>query len=164
MTRLPPHDEQAERAVLGAMLRDPDACVPLVLRWGLVRETLFFHHHQLLFGRMVELFNRDRGLDLAALYVDLRRRGELVELPHWHGSLWLAELHDVFPWQWPGCDDAVLDVWHTQPFCEACLEAAVAHLRWLAVRRSAIHAASELLRDASDGHLCPDDERLALVR
>ncbi|WP_340690331.1 replicative DNA helicase [Hydrogenobacter thermophilus] len=56
----PPHDELAERAVLGAMILDPET-IPQVLEY-LREEDFYLEHHRLLFSLLYKLWE-DKGKD-----------------------------------------------------------------------------------------------------
>ncbi len=135
----PPHDTQAERMVLGSMLRDAEVAIPLVVSHGVLVGDLYHHSYRLVFARMIELFNGD-GCDLVTVYRSLARRGELVELDPISPSLWLAELWESAAWNWQDYQD------------EPCgLVAAIERVLWMSERRDQIHLARTMLRDAFDG-------------
>ncbi len=73
--RRPPYSEEAEQAVLGAMLMDADA----VLRAAeLVDDTMFYREgHRRIFRALVALSERGEVVDSLLLAEELKRRGEL---------------------------------------------------------------------------------------
>lgn len=72
---VPPQALDAERAVLAAILLDPEAIGRAV---ELVEPTIFYRTaHQRIFDAMIALFNRNEKIDLVTLSEELRKRGEL---------------------------------------------------------------------------------------
>lgn len=90
--RVPPQDTEAEQAVLGAMLIDPEA-VPRAIE--LLRADDFYRPaHRLLFGAMVDLFDRSSAVDVVTTVSTLRQGGQLEAAG---GAAYLAELQDAVP-------------------------------------------------------------------
>ena len=87
---MPPHNEEAERAVLGALLLDPDR-IPDVAE-TLAGESFFARRHRLIFELLVDLSERSLGIDLLAVAEALRARGTLGDVG---GNAYLAELTGV---------------------------------------------------------------------
>jgi len=85
--RIQPHDLEAERAVLGAVLLDPTsmACAQNLLR----PEDFYDSRHQRIFQAMVTLGADNRLIDLITLGDALEQTGELARLG---GRAMLAEL------------------------------------------------------------------------
>ncbi len=79
--RTPPHDLDAERAVLGSMLQDKEAIsdVLAVLR-DVGRESFFLEKHQRVYDVLVRLYLRDMPIDGVLV------REELVRLGVWESS------------------------------------------------------------------------------
>ena len=72
---VPPHNLDAEKAVLGSVLLNPD-CISTVLE--LLRGRDFFKNgHRKVFDSMVSLFNKGENLDLITITDELRNQGEL---------------------------------------------------------------------------------------
>jgi len=69
MTTVLPHSEEAERAVLGAILLDPELVKPASQR--LRPEDFYLERHQLLFGAMVRLWAAGKPVDLLTLQAEL---------------------------------------------------------------------------------------------
>jgi replicative DNA helicase len=90
--RRPPWSEEAEQAVLGAMLLDADA----ILRAGEhVDDTMFYREgHRRLFRAMLAITERGSVVDPLTLADELERRGELE---HAGGREYLAFLLDAVP-------------------------------------------------------------------
>jgi replicative DNA helicase len=75
-SRIPPHNLDAERAVLGAVLLEGRETLPRLIE--LVRTTDFYTEaHRTLFDTMLRLFDRGEPIDLITLTEDLRRGGAL---------------------------------------------------------------------------------------
>ena len=87
--RAQPHALNVERAVLGAMLREPESCIDLaVSRFG--KQNVFYApSHRVIFETLVELRNRSENPDLVSLAQCLRERGKLDGVG---GEVYLAEL------------------------------------------------------------------------
>lgn len=90
--RRPPWSEEAEQAVLGAMLLDADA----ILRAGEhVDDTMFYREgHRRLFRAMLAITERGSVVDPLTLADELERRGELE---HAGGREYLVFLLDAVP-------------------------------------------------------------------
>src|SRR5919205_28382 len=72
--RVPPHDLDAERAVIGAMLVS-DAAVSVVGE-KLVAEDFYSETHRVLYGAMMRLYSRGDPIDQLTLSDELRNMGE----------------------------------------------------------------------------------------
>ncbi|WJY69050.1 replicative DNA helicase [Corynebacterium auris] len=73
--RQPPHDERAERGVLGAMLLSPDTVVDVTET--LRAEDFYYPAHQLIFGAIVELFSQGSDIDVLIVVGRLDRLNQL---------------------------------------------------------------------------------------
>ena len=74
--RVPPHDIEAEKAVLSAILLDNDAIHSVVTE---VREADFYHpSHQILYHSMVRLRDDNEPVDLTTLAAYLKSEGLLT--------------------------------------------------------------------------------------
>jgi replicative DNA helicase len=73
--KVPPHNLDAERAVLGTMLLDNDT-IPLVIEL-LQKETFYSSAHQIIFDAIVSLFDHAVAVDLTTLCDELKRRNVL---------------------------------------------------------------------------------------
>jgi replicative DNA helicase len=87
-----PHNLEAERSVLGAILLDNEAFHPAIeiLEPG----DFFLDSHRRLFTRMVGLSEENRAIDLITLHEELDRAGELEAAG---GSAYLSSLVDGVP-------------------------------------------------------------------
>jgi len=90
--RRPPYTEEAEQAVLGAMLLDQDA----ILRAGEhVDDTMFYREgHRRIFRSMLSISERGEVVDPLTLADELARRGELEASG---GKDYIAFLVDAVP-------------------------------------------------------------------
>jgi len=87
--RIPPHDIEAEKAVLSAILLDNDAIHAVVTE---VREEDFYHpSHQILYRSMVRLRDEDQPVDLTTLAAYLKGEGLLESVG---GAVSLVEIAD----------------------------------------------------------------------
>jgi len=72
-----PHNLEAERSILGAILLDNHALNAAIEK---VRSDDFFlPQHRQIFERMVQLGEKQQAIDIVTLMEDLSRRGELVQ-------------------------------------------------------------------------------------
>ena len=87
--RVPPHDIEAEKAVLSAILLDNDAIHSVVTE---IREEDFYHpSHQMLFRSMVRLRDENQPVDLTTLAAYLKGESLLDSVG---GPVALAEIAD----------------------------------------------------------------------
>ncbi|GGE05892.1 replicative DNA helicase [Marinithermofilum abyssi] len=90
--RMPPHSQEAEQAVLGAILIDPSVLVTVTER---VRPEDFYRQaHQKLFQVMIDLSERGEPVDLVTLTSELQNRKLLEEAG---GVSYLTELAAAVP-------------------------------------------------------------------
>src|SRR6266511_3931067 len=90
--RQTPWSNDAEQAVLGAMVRDPDAALKAA---EILDDTMFYKEsHRLLFRSMLSLTERGDVIDPVTLRDELSRRGDLDRAG---GMEYIAALIDVVP-------------------------------------------------------------------
>jgi replicative DNA helicase len=87
-----PHNAEAERSILGAVLLDNHALNAAVER--LRSEDFFLSQHRLIFERMVQLGEKSQAIDTITLMEDLVRSGELEAAG---GVAYLSQLADGLP-------------------------------------------------------------------
>jgi replicative DNA helicase len=76
--RLPPQSLEAEQALLGAILVDPDALNDVT---EIIRETDFYRHaHQLIYAAAVELFEKNEPVDIVTVSERLNDNEQLEEV------------------------------------------------------------------------------------
>jgi len=124
--RLPPHNKEAERGVLGGVLRDPDTLpsVQQILR----TENFYFDAHQKIYQAICDLENEHQPIDLVMVHERLKRN---------------KQLEDV------GGHQALVELWESVP-TGANAEYHAKIVRDTAMVRNLIHAGTEILRDAYD--------------
>ena len=134
--RLPPQSRDAERCVLGSMLRE-NLVISDVLQ--IIRQdNFYFDAHQKIFQCMVEIYDSCHPVDLVILAEKLKQQGMLEDVG---GYPYLAELWDAAP--------------------TAANGEYYAHIvRDKGIVRSLIHASTDILRNAYD-QVQPADELLA---
>ncbi|MCE9529911.1 MAG: replicative DNA helicase [Planctomycetes bacterium] len=134
--RLPPQSRDAERCVLGSMLRDNQVINEVV---QIVREdNFYFDAHRKIFRTMTELNNLGKPSDLIILAESLKSQGFIEDIG---GYSYLAELWEAAP--------------------TAANAEYYAHIvREKGIIRNLIHTSTEILRDAYD-QIQPADELLA---
>ncbi len=86
-----PHNIDAERAVIAAMLREPASCVDMVIE-KLSDPTVFYLHvHRVIFTAIKQIHAEIQGgADMLTVANELRKSGKLDEIG---GELTLVELH-----------------------------------------------------------------------
>src|SRR6516162_7317480 len=90
--RLPPQSKEAERCVLGSMLRD-NGVIGDVLQ--ILREENFYQDaHQKIFSGIISLYEKGHPVDLALLAEVLKERKHIEDVG---GYAALAELWNVAP-------------------------------------------------------------------
>jgi len=133
LDRLPPQNLDAEKGVLGSLLLDPMLCDDVLL---VLRPSDFYSDaNQKLFRHIVEMHADGLAIDVTLLVERLRAAGELEAVG---GLAYLAEVAQ-----------SVGVAAHAVRYAEI--------VRAKATLRSLIHASTEILRDAYDPALSPDD-------
>jgi replicative DNA helicase len=133
--RLPPQSREAERSVLGSMLRD-NAVIGDVVQ--IVRQDNFYADaHQKIFSAIISLYEDGKPVDMVMLAEVLKDRKYIDDIG---GYAYLGELWDAAP-------------------TAANAEYYSRIVRDKAIVRHLIHAGTEILRDAYDQGL-PADELL----
>jgi replicative DNA helicase len=133
--RLPPQSRDAERSVLGSMLRDNGAIGDVL---QIVREENFYlDAHQKVFRGITALYDKGQPVDLVILAEWLREQKLIEDVG---GYTYLADLWDAAP-------------------TAANAEYYARIVRDKAIIRHLIHASTEILRDSYD-QVMPADELL----
>jgi replicative DNA helicase len=89
LRKLPPHNLEAEKAVLGGIFLKPSVLHDVV---DMLSEDDFYSPvHKLIFGTFIELFKHGTPIDYLTVQEELRRQGKLDEVG---GPVYLAELSD----------------------------------------------------------------------
>jgi len=124
--RLPPQNRDAERGVIGGILRDPDT-LPTVQQI-IVADNFYFDAHQKIYQALCDLSHEGQPLDLVLLYDKLRKN---------------KQIEDV------GGKEYLADLWESVP-TGANAEYHARLVRDTAMIRGLIHAGNEILRDSYD--------------
>ena len=90
--RIPPHSLDAERAVLGGVMLDPDALERL--EGNLVAEYFYVEAHQLIFGSMLELSAAGQPVDALTIKDYLEQRDNLQRCG---GEVYLGDIVESVP-------------------------------------------------------------------
>jgi replicative DNA helicase len=90
--RTPPHNSEAEMAVLGAILLDGEAIVTAMER--VTGDDFYRTAHQYIYTAMVELFQEEEPVDLVTLTARLQNKQQLDDVG---GVLYLTELANAVP-------------------------------------------------------------------
>ncbi|HEV3128736.1 MAG TPA: replicative DNA helicase [Solirubrobacteraceae bacterium] len=77
---VPPHNLEAEKSVLGAVLLDERHIYPLLIEEHLRPEHFYREQHGAVFGAMIELHQNDRKIDHLTVSETLRQKGKLEEI------------------------------------------------------------------------------------
>ncbi len=90
--RVPPHDEQAEISVLGAILIDKDAIVDVV---EFLRPDHFYKESNAkIFQTMISLFEKHEPIDIVTVTAELKKYGHFEKCG---GAAYLTELLNIVP-------------------------------------------------------------------
>lgn len=87
VTKVPPHDIEAEKCVVGSILIDKNAIVKIAD--FIHTDDFYYDPHAIVFGAMLELFNRRSPIDLLTIASLLRDKKKLEEIG---GESYLAAL------------------------------------------------------------------------
>ncbi|MCX7881469.1 MAG: replicative DNA helicase [Patescibacteria group bacterium] len=90
--KVPPHDLEAEKSVLGAILIDSSA-INLVAEF-LKPEHFYDPSHQIIFSSMIGLFEKQEPIDLVTVKNQLKKQGDLSKVG---GQSYLSELINTVP-------------------------------------------------------------------
>ncbi|HEX3869990.1 MAG TPA: replicative DNA helicase [Pirellulales bacterium] len=129
LDRLPPHSLDAERAVLGSLLLDPEMCDEVALL--LEPRDYYVPAHQTLFGHLLAMHNDGVRIDATLLIERLKKLGDFDIVG---GLPFLSGIFESVP-------TAANATYYAQI------------VRDKATLRSLIHASTEILRDAYDHSL-----------
>jgi replicative DNA helicase len=90
--KLPPHDRDAEEAVVGSLLIDPDALVKI--SFLLKPEDFFYEENAWVYEACLTLYDRSEGINQITVASELARRGRLDSVG---GSSYLSHLVSQVP-------------------------------------------------------------------
>jgi len=90
--RIPPHDEQAEASILGAILIDKDALSDVVE--FLHADYFYKDAHAQIFSAMLALFEKHEPVDIVTVTAELKKMGKYKDVG---GSSYLTELTNMVP-------------------------------------------------------------------
>jgi replicative DNA helicase len=131
--RLPPHSRDAERGVIGGVLRDNEVMSDVV---QVIRtDSFYFDAHQKIFNVIKEVYDQGHPVDLVIIAERLKQQK------------WLEDIGGI-PY--------LADLWESVP-TGANAEYHARIVREKAVIRSLIHAGTEIVRDSYDGVQSADE-------
>ncbi len=131
--RLPPQSRDAEMGVLGSILRDNQSLNDVQ---NIVRvDNFYFDAHQKIYQAVTEIYGEGKPVDLVILHEALKTRKQLDDVG---GIPFLTQLWEAAP-------------------TAANAEYYAKIVRDKAVLRNLIHTSTELIRDAYDGVMSPDE-------
>jgi len=90
--KVPPHDIEAEQAVIGSMLTDKDSVISALE--VLKQEDFYREDNKVIFGAILNLYNRADPIDIITLKAELVSLGKLEQIG---GLEYLAALPDKVP-------------------------------------------------------------------
>ena len=86
-----PHNLEAEKAVIAAMLREPHPCVDIAVELLHNEEVFYSHIHREIFKTIIEIYNdTEMSVDLISVAHQLAKTGRLEDVG---GEIFLAELY-----------------------------------------------------------------------
>lgn len=94
LDRIPPYSEEAERAVLGAVLLGGGDVMDISIQKGLTSDSFYIGAHRLLFETLEDMNNRALPVDLLTVGEELRRKNREQEIG---GDVFLETLCDDTP-------------------------------------------------------------------
>ena len=92
MTKIPPHDVEAEKSVLGAVLIDSSAMNSVAE--FLKPEHFYLPEHQTIFDAMMSSFEKQKPIDLITIQDELKKQGTLKKIG---GKSYLSDLINSVP-------------------------------------------------------------------
>lgn len=90
--KVPPHDIEAEQAVIGSMLTDKDAVIAAIE--VLKEEDFYRDDNKAIYGAILNLYNRSEPIDIITLKAELTAEGKFEKIG---GLEYLAELPEKVP-------------------------------------------------------------------
>lgn len=90
--KVPPHDTEAEKSVLGALLIDPSA-INMIAPF-LRSEYFYTPEHRLIFESMLTLFEKQQPVDVVTLCNELKQAGNLKKIG---GKTYVSDLINTVP-------------------------------------------------------------------
>ena len=91
--RAQPHDPEVEKAVLAAMLREPESCVDTVIMFLHDADVFYSHIHREIYQVIRELHDdNSKAVDLVTISHELQTKGKLDAVG---GNAYLAELYNA---------------------------------------------------------------------
>jgi len=92
VVRIPPHDEEAEQAVLGAILIDKDAVI--TVSQLISADNFYYERHQEIYAAMMALYEERKPIDLLTI-TDVLKKKKMYDKVG--GSAYLSSLTNVVP-------------------------------------------------------------------
>ena len=90
--RIPPHDIEAEQAIIGSMLTDKDAVIAAI---EILREQDFYREdNRIIYSAIQNLYNRSEPIDIITLKAELKSMGKLEAVG---GLEYIVQLPDRVP-------------------------------------------------------------------
>ena len=90
--KVPPHDIEAEQAIIGSMLTDKDAVISAIE--VLKPEDFYREDNKIIYEAILNLYNRSEPIDVITVRAELESMGKIDNVG---GLEYLAELPDKVP-------------------------------------------------------------------
>ncbi len=88
--KIPPHSDDAEVAVIGAMMLDRQAITKVV---EIIESDSFYNHkHKIIFDTIIRLFDKGVGVDMITVIEELKRTKELDSVG---GMIYIADINTL---------------------------------------------------------------------
>jgi replicative DNA helicase len=121
--RTPPQSVEAERAVLGAMLLNPDAIQTAIEVLGELPDPFFVEQHQHLYRAVINLYREGSPVDMVTLTTHMLEERTLDKCG---GAAYIADVTDAVPTS-SNCEyyaGIVREMWRRRSLITACTQAA----------------------------------------
>jgi replicative DNA helicase len=90
--KIPPHDEQAEKSVLGGMLIDSNSL--LTVAEILQPRHFYYDQHAKIYSAILGLFDKSKPIDMVTVAAELKEQGTLKGIG---GGKYLSDLIEIVP-------------------------------------------------------------------
>ena len=90
--KIPPHDIEAEQAILGCMLTDKDAVLSAIV--VLIEESFYREDNRAIYSAILSLYSRNEPVDIITVKAELVEQGNFERVG---GLEYLAELPERVP-------------------------------------------------------------------
>ena len=117
LSRMPPHNMEAEQSVLGCMLLDRESVAAATD--FLKAEDFYAESHKEIFESMMDIYDHGNPVDLVTVTEQLRQRGTLEAVG---GVAYISDLS--LQSRAPPISGTMSALWRKSPFCEGLFPSA----------------------------------------